>query len=106
MEGFDPGAIWEDQKLGFAHFFDWERCAVVTDVAWASPSRSSASCLGSSGRAPTGRFRGRRRRSPRMDRTGLTSRPASRPRIAGSGQDSEWERSGASRRGADWPGWA
>lgn len=37
VEGFDPGAIWEDQKLGFAHFFDWERCAVVTDVAWAKP---------------------------------------------------------------------
>ncbi len=35
LEGFDPGAVWEDQKLGWKHFFDWERCAVVTDVAWA-----------------------------------------------------------------------
>src|ERR1700692_3206878 len=30
LEGFDPGAIWEDQKLGWKHFFDWERCALVT----------------------------------------------------------------------------
>ncbi len=35
LEGFDPGAVWEDQKLGWKHFFDWERCAMVTDVAWA-----------------------------------------------------------------------
>jgi hypothetical protein len=35
LEGFDPGAVWEDQKLGWEHFFDWERCAVVSDVAWA-----------------------------------------------------------------------
>ena len=33
LEGFDPGAVWEDQKFGFSHFFDWERCAVVTDVS-------------------------------------------------------------------------
>jgi hypothetical protein len=35
LEGFDPGAVWEDQKLGWEYFFDWERCAVVADVAWA-----------------------------------------------------------------------
>jgi SpoIIAA-like len=35
LEGFDPGAVWEDQKFGWKHFFDWERCALVTDVAWA-----------------------------------------------------------------------
>ena len=35
LASFDPGAVWEDTKLGFAHFFDWERCAVVTDVGWA-----------------------------------------------------------------------
>lgn len=35
LEGFDIGAVWEDQKVGFEHFFDWERCAVVTDVGWA-----------------------------------------------------------------------
>lgn len=32
--GFDPGAVWEDTKVGFAHFFRWERFAVVTDVEW------------------------------------------------------------------------
>ena len=35
LEGFDAGAVWEDQKFGWRHFFDWERCAVVTDVSWA-----------------------------------------------------------------------
>jgi hypothetical protein len=35
LAGFDPGAVWEDQKVGFSHFFDWERCAVVTDIGWA-----------------------------------------------------------------------
>ena len=32
--GIDPGAIWEDTKVGFAHFLRWERFAVVTDVEW------------------------------------------------------------------------
>ena len=32
--GFDPGAVWEDTKFGFGHYFDWERCAVVSDVDW------------------------------------------------------------------------
>ena len=35
LEGFDVGAIWDDQKLGFGHFFDWDRCVIVTDVGWA-----------------------------------------------------------------------
>lgn len=35
LEGFAPGAVWEDTKIGFVHFFDWERCAVVTDIGWA-----------------------------------------------------------------------
>jgi SpoIIAA-like len=35
LKGFDPGAVWADQKLGWKHFFDWERCVLVTDVAWA-----------------------------------------------------------------------
>ena len=34
--GIDPGALWEDTKLGFSHFFDWERGALVTDVEWMS----------------------------------------------------------------------
>jgi SpoIIAA-like len=32
--GVDPGAVWEDTKVGFAHWFRWERLAVVTDVEW------------------------------------------------------------------------
>jgi SpoIIAA-like len=32
--GFDPGAMWEDTKLGFEHFSRWERVAVVTDIEW------------------------------------------------------------------------
>ena len=32
--GFDPGAVWEDTKVGLAHFSRWERFAVVTDVEW------------------------------------------------------------------------
>ncbi len=34
--GVDPGAYWEDIKVGFSHFFDWERAALVTDVEWMS----------------------------------------------------------------------
>jgi SpoIIAA-like len=30
--GLEPGALWEDAKLGFAHMFDWDRFAVVTDL--------------------------------------------------------------------------
>lgn len=32
--GIDPGAEWEDLKLGIEHPTRWERVAVVTDVAW------------------------------------------------------------------------
>jgi SpoIIAA-like len=32
--GVDPGAIWEDTKVGFAHFLRWERFAIVTNVEW------------------------------------------------------------------------
>ena len=32
--GFDPGALWNDAKLGARHFSGWERIALVTDVAW------------------------------------------------------------------------
>lgn len=30
----DPGAVWEDFKVGMAHLTHWERVAVVTDVDW------------------------------------------------------------------------
>lgn len=32
--GLDPGAMWEDFKVGMGHLTRWERIAVVTDVAW------------------------------------------------------------------------
>ena len=35
--GLDPGAMWEDFKVGVEHFRRWERVAVVTDVGWMPP---------------------------------------------------------------------
>jgi hypothetical protein len=32
--GIDPGAMWEDFKVGIEHLTRWERIAVVTDVEW------------------------------------------------------------------------
>ena len=32
--GIDPGAVWEDFKIGVGHLSRWERIAVVTDVDW------------------------------------------------------------------------
>ena len=32
----DPGALCEDAKLGFAHMFNWDSFAMVTDVEWIS----------------------------------------------------------------------
>jgi SpoIIAA-like len=32
--GIEPGALWDDTKLGFGHLLDWERIALVTDVEW------------------------------------------------------------------------
>jgi hypothetical protein len=32
--GIDPGAMWEDFKIGVAHLSRWDRIAVVTDVDW------------------------------------------------------------------------
>jgi len=32
--GFDAAALWEDAKLGLAHFSGWERIAVVSDKPW------------------------------------------------------------------------
>ena len=32
--GIDPGAVWEDTKVGLTHLRHWERFAVVTDVDW------------------------------------------------------------------------
>ena len=41
--GFDPGAMWDDAKLGMRHFSSWERIALVTDVAWL---RTAATAFG------------------------------------------------------------
>ena len=35
--GLDPGAVWEDFKVGVEHLTRWERVAVVTDVEWMPP---------------------------------------------------------------------
>jgi hypothetical protein len=32
--GFTSGAMWDDSKLGLAHWKAWERIAVVTDIQW------------------------------------------------------------------------
>lgn len=32
--GFSAGAMWDDMKLGLAHYRAWEKVAVVTDVGW------------------------------------------------------------------------
>lgn len=34
FSGIDPGAVWEDVKVGVEHLRRWERIAVVTDVEW------------------------------------------------------------------------
>jgi SpoIIAA-like len=32
--GFEPGAMWDDTKLGLKHLTGWERMAVVSDIEW------------------------------------------------------------------------
>lgn len=32
--GIEPGAAWDDFKVGMQHISRWERMAVVTDVDW------------------------------------------------------------------------
>ena len=32
--GIDPGAMWEDFKVGVEHLTRWQRVAVVTDIEW------------------------------------------------------------------------
>lgn len=34
FDGLDPGAMWEDFKVGIEHLTRWEKVAVVTDVDW------------------------------------------------------------------------
>ena len=32
--GIEPGAVWDDVKVGLEHLTRWERFAVVTDIEW------------------------------------------------------------------------
>lgn len=34
FDGYSGGAMWEDTKLGVAHWTSWQKIAVVTDVQW------------------------------------------------------------------------
>lgn len=34
FDGIEPGAMWEDFKVGMEHLTRWERIAIVTDVKW------------------------------------------------------------------------
>ncbi|HUA84187.1 MAG TPA: STAS/SEC14 domain-containing protein [Bryobacteraceae bacterium] len=34
FSGIDPGAMWDDFKVGMEHILRWERIAVVADVDW------------------------------------------------------------------------
>jgi hypothetical protein len=34
FSGIEPGAMWEDFKVGMEYLTRWERVAVVTDVEW------------------------------------------------------------------------
>ena len=36
LSKMEPGAVWEDFKIGVEHLSRWERVAVVTDVEWIS----------------------------------------------------------------------
>ena len=34
FSGIEPGAMWEDFKVGMGHLLRWERIAVITNVEW------------------------------------------------------------------------
>ena len=34
FSGIDPGAMWDDFKVGMEHVLRWERVAVIADVEW------------------------------------------------------------------------
>lgn len=34
FEGMEPGAAWQDLRVGVREWSDWERIALVTDHAW------------------------------------------------------------------------
>ncbi|WP_158884828.1 STAS/SEC14 domain-containing protein [Rhodanobacter sp. L36] len=41
--GFDPGAMWDDARLGMRHWSSWDRVALVTDIPWL---RATATAMG------------------------------------------------------------
>lgn len=43
--GFDPGAMWDDAKLGMRHFSGWDRVALVSDVPWLRATTSAMSFM-------------------------------------------------------------
>ncbi|WP_260745320.1 STAS/SEC14 domain-containing protein [Mycobacterium sp. SMC-2] len=46
LTGLDPGAVWADSKFGVGHYFDWDRCAIVSDVAWVKHVAKLSELLG------------------------------------------------------------
>lgn len=34
FDGFEAGAVWDDAKLGLAHYTGWKKMALVSDVEW------------------------------------------------------------------------
>lgn len=38
FQGFTPGAMWDDMRLGLSHLQAWQRVAVVTDNEWVAGS--------------------------------------------------------------------
>ena len=42
FEGFTPGAMWDDAKIGLKHWLAWEKVALVTDINWV---RKSINCI-------------------------------------------------------------
>ena len=45
FDEYEGGAMLEDAKLGAAHPFSFERCALVTDARWAGPALRVFSAL-------------------------------------------------------------
>lgn len=43
--GIDPGAMWEDFRVGVEHLLSWDRVAVVTDVDWIRQTMKAFSFL-------------------------------------------------------------
>ncbi|WP_231639666.1 STAS/SEC14 domain-containing protein [Mycobacterium sp. Marseille-P9652] len=42
----EPDAVWADSKFGVAHYFDWDRCAIVSDLPWVRHAAKFSELLG------------------------------------------------------------